>query len=90
MDASITTAHPGYDRGDEPDKETKSDDGNDGDDKSSCESETEVVEGVQGKSSALQSSIHPPANLWSTKSKGTILTIEATAAGSEQQYERLR
>ena len=59
--------YAGYDRCDEPDTETK----HDGDDDlRSCESETEVVEGVENKSSALQSSSDPPANLSSTKSKG--------------------
>ena len=34
------------------------------------ESETEVVEGVESQSSASQSSIHPPQNLATTKTKG--------------------
>ena len=45
------------------DTETKSNDGDNGNNKSSCESKTEVVEGVQGQSSALQSLIHSPHNL---------------------------
>ena len=42
----------------------------DDDGKSSCESETEVIEGVQGKRGASHSSIHPPDNLPAMKSKG--------------------
>jgi hypothetical protein len=48
----------------------KSNDDKERDGKSSCESERDVVEGVESQKSASQSSSHPPANIPSTKSKG--------------------
>ena len=47
-----------------------SSDGGDVDGMSSCESETEVVEGVENQRGALHSSSDPPANLSLRKSKG--------------------
>ena len=59
--------YTGYDRGEESGTETKFSDGGDDDGMSSCESETEVVEGVENQRGALHSSSDPPANLSSAK-----------------------
>ena len=48
----------------------RSNDDKERDGKSSCESERDVVEGVESQKSASQSSSHPPANIPLTKSKG--------------------